>query len=146
MKLVRFEPIRSLEQITDTMNSIFEALPTIGELGFGGNFAQADISEDDKQFIVTVELPGVKKEDVAIKITEGEILTVSGKKERLLQPAEGEHKYLRIERSHGKFSRSFTLPGINPEAVQATFDHGVLTISLGKVEPQQPKEIAISIA
>jgi HSP20 family protein len=146
MKLVRFEPVRSLDQLTDTMNHIFEALPTFSDMGFSNSFAQADIAEDDKQFIVTIELPGVKKEDVAIKITEGEVLTVSGKKERLHQGAEQEQKYLRIERSHGKFSRSFTLPNINPEAVQATFEHGVLTITLGKVEPQQPKEIAISIA
>jgi HSP20 family protein len=100
-----------------------------------------DITEDEHQFVVSAELPGLKKEDVQIQFENG-VLAVSGEKK---QEAETKEKnWHRMERRYGAFYRSITLPaGVDVEKVEATFADGVLSIRIPKREELKPKTIAI---
>lgn len=91
-----------------------------------------DVSEDDKEFLVKAELPGLKKEEVKVTVEDG-VLTISG--ERKSEKEEKTKKYHRIERAYGKFERSFTLPDkADPSKVTADFKDGVLQVHLAKTD------------
>jgi len=106
-----------------------------------------DISEDDKEYIVTAELSDLKKEDVKVCVENGQ-LTISG--ERKFEKEEKDKKdkkYHRIERSYGSFLRSFTLPeGVSGEKVAADFKEGILRVHLPKDEKAKPKAIEIKVS
>ncbi len=100
-----------------------------------------DLSEDERCFVVTVELPGVKKEDVTVELQD-DVLSIRGEKK-----SEREEKKDRshwVERSYGSFARSFTLP---PTAVgdqlSANFKDGVLTVEIPKKEQAKARQISI---
>jgi HSP20 family protein len=100
-----------------------------------------DIKETAGSLILTAELPGLKKEDVQLSI-ENHVLTLSG--ERRFEKDVEEENYHRVERTYGSFTRSFTLPdNVRTEEVDASFEHGVLTIQLPKTEEAKPRKIAI---
>lgn len=103
-----------------------------------------DISEDEKEFLVKAELPGMKKEEIKVTVDNG-VLTVSG--ERKSEKEEKTKKYHRVERSYGKFERSFTLPDkVESGKVNAEFKDGVLLVHLPKSEKANgsAKEVKIS--
>jgi HSP20 family protein len=91
-----------------------------------------------------IELPGLAKDHVTVAINDGNVLTIRGEKKR--EEKTDDKNYVRVERSFGSFTRSFTLPeNLETTAVQATFEHGVLTVTIPKKEPAAPKEQVISI-
>lgn len=100
-----------------------------------------DLTEDDRSFIVTAELPGVSKDDVTVELVE-DVLTIRGEKK-----SEREEKKERsqwIERTYGAFSRSFTLPPTaHAEEMKASFKDGVLRVEIPKKEAVKPRQIAI---
>jgi len=101
------------------------------------------ISSDEHNIYIHAELPGMTKEDVNIMVTDG-TLSIRGEKKREAS-TEGK-QYYRIERSYGEFVRQFTLPdNINEEAMKASFENGVLEITIPKQEPEKPKEREIPI-
>jgi HSP20 family protein len=109
---------------------------------YSGWAPQIDVSHDDEKFTLEAELPGVDSEDVEINIEEN-VLTLKGEKKEMKK--EGKN-YCRTERYLGSFIRSFTLPDIiDKEKVEATFDKGILTITIPKHPKQVPKKIKISI-
>ncbi len=94
--------------------------------------------------VLTAELPGVKPEDIDISVV-GDTLTLSG--ERPAEELEEGTSYHRRERRFGKFSRSFQLPfHVNSGKVEASFENGVLDISLPYAEEDKPKKIAVKSA
>jgi len=100
-----------------------------------------DIHEDDRQYTLRVELPGVSIDDVHVEVAEG-VLTIRGEK-RTEREEEKERVRYR-ERYHGSFHRTFRLPDdANPDAVDAAFKDGVLTIRVGRREVAKPKTVAI---
>ncbi len=102
-----------------------------------------DVVENDVDFTVNVELPGVSKDDVKITVADG-VLTIKGEKKQLTE-RKGEN-YQRIERSFGSFERSFTLPtAVRSEKIEANFSNGILTISIPKEEQPKPKEIEVKV-
>src|SRR5438477_8108161 len=104
----------------------------------------ADITEDDKEYIIKAELPDVKKEDVKVAVENG-VLTISG--ERKFEKEEKKKKYHRVERAYGTFVRSFTLPDdANAGYVKAEFKEGVLTVHVPKSEHAKPKHIEVKVA
>lgn len=109
----------------------------------GGRFAPAlDVHEDDGRYLVTVELPGVKRDDVSVEIQEG-VLSIRGEKRSERDETQEKSRY--VERSYGSFTRAFTLPqNADPDRVEASFQDGVLTISIAKREEEKPKSIRIS--
>jgi len=104
---------------------------------------QVDIYEDRENIVVKAELPGIKKEDVSIEVKDN-ILTLSG--ERKHEKETKKENYHRIERSYGKFNRSFSLPDpVKVDKVKANYRDGVLEITLPKSEEAKPKAIPIKI-
>ncbi len=101
----------------------------------------ADVSEDDKNILIEMDLPGMNKQDISISYKD-DILTVKGTRE--IGTDESQH-YIRKERQIGSFSRSFPVPGgVESGAIKATFKEGVLTITLPKAE-ETPNASSIPI-
>ncbi|MFQ5708065.1 MAG: Hsp20/alpha crystallin family protein [bacterium] len=102
-----------------------------------------DIAEDNDNFYLSVELPGIPREDVKLKYEEG-LLTITGEKKG--EKEEKDMNYHRVERSYGKFERSFRVPSrIVSDKIDANFANGVLTVTLPKPEEVKPKEIEVKI-
>ena len=102
-----------------------------------------DISEDDKEYRIQVDLPEVKREDVSVTAEAGS-LTLMG--ERKFQQEEPARKYHRVERPYGTFGRSFALPAdASPAKVSAEFRDGVLTVHLIKDEKINLPEVRVQI-
>jgi len=108
----------------------------------GAPFVPAmDVSDDERGYTITVELPGAKQEDVHVELQEG-MLTIRGEKKSEREEKKEQRRY--VERSYGSFTRSFRLP---PDAagdrVNASFKDGVLTLTIPKTEEAKPRVIAI---
>jgi len=102
---------------------------------------RADIHETENDYLVQLDLPGLDKKDVKIKVEDG-YLTVSG--ERKNEQNVEDEKYHRVERFHGTFSRSFRLyKNVEQAKIKASFKDGVLEIIIPKAEEVKPKEIEI---
>lgn len=147
MAIVRFDPFRGFESLARRMNEFLDEF----EKGFSISTAEfsprVDISEDEKNIYVSVEVPGVSKEDIKVTINSDNVLIIKGEKKREFKTEDKERNYIRVERSYGSFQRSFMLPdNVNKDNIKAKFDNGVLNITLEKVEPEQPKQIEISIS
>jgi HSP20 family protein len=107
-------------------------------------FAPAtDIEETDKEYMLTFELPGMKKDDIKVSVEDG-ILTVSGEKKQTKE--EKNKNYVRTEIQSGNFSRSFTLPKtVDVNNISADYKNGLLTITLQKTDEARPKQIEVKI-
>jgi HSP20 family protein len=103
-----------------------------------------DVLEDKDAVHITVELPGVKTDDVKISM-ENNVLTIRGEKRQSAEEnTEHVHRY---ERSFGVFERSFTVPStVDADHIQASYDLGVLTVRLPKVEKAKPRQIDVKVA
>ena len=144
-----WDPIREMEEIQSRVASLFgRRLPLKKdggeeELTLTEWIPAVDIAEDDKEYTIKVELPGVNKEDVRVSV-EGGVLSISG--ERKAEKEEKNKKYHRIERTYGSFARSFTLPeGTVSDRVGAEFKDGVLKVHLPKDEKAKPKSIDVKV-
>lgn len=103
-----------------------------------------DITEDEKEFLLKAELPGVKREEVKVTVEDG-VLTLTG--ERRFEQEEKEKRYHRIERAYGSFMRSFTLPeGTPADKVAAEFKDGVLLIHLPKALTPKASPMEVKVA
>jgi HSP20 family protein len=103
-----------------------------------------DITEDEKEFLLKAELPGVKREEVKVTVEDG-VLTLTG--ERRFEQEEKEKRYHRIERAYGSFMRSFTLPeGTPADKVAAEFKDGVLLVHLPKALTPKASPMEVKVA
>jgi len=103
-----------------------------------------DITEDDKEYVITAELPEIKREDLNVTVENG-VLNITG--ERKFEKEEKNKRYHRIERAYGSFTRSFTLPeDADGGQVNATFKNGVLKVQLAKSEKAKPKSIDVKVS
>lgn len=148
MNLVRWDPFRELEEMSDRLNRMFTRPATSRTNGretlIVADWAPSvDISETEGEYQIKAELPGLKKEDVKVTLEDG-ILTIQG--ERAREKEEKGKKYHRVERSYGSFVRSFTLPDLVDEnSVKAEFKDGVLNLHLPKSEKAKPKAIEVKV-
>jgi len=145
--ITRWAPFREFTTLQDRMNRLFhdsfgpqgqeEALTTT-------RFAPpVDVYEDEHNITLKIEVPGVDEKDIDVRI-ENNTLTVHG--ERKFEKEEKEENYLRVERSYGSFTRSFTLPNTVDNAnVTADYDKGVLKIKLAKRAEAKPKQIKVNV-
>ena len=100
-----------------------------------------DLVEAEDHFLLRADLPGMREEDVNIEVRDN-TLRISG--ERKAEHEQRERGWYRLERQFGKFSRALTLPeGINPDSIEASFDHGVLEVKIPKPEERKPRRIEI---
>ena len=140
--LARWDPFRDLMSIQGEMNRLFGRTFAGGDDVFAGSWAPAlDIYETKEKFVVTVELAGVEPKDVEVSV-EDSTLTIRG--ERKFSEEVEEENYRRVERRYGSFVRSFGLPQTtDADRIEASFDKGVLTIEVPKVEAAKPKKITV---
>ncbi len=102
-----------------------------------------DILEDEKEFCIKAELPEVEKKDVKVSVEDG-VLTFSG--ERHMEKEEKGKRYHRVERTHGSFARSFTLPdGVDGTKVTAGFTGGILQLHLPKCPEAKPRSENVNV-
>jgi len=128
----------------DEMNRLFDvSWPTRDTGLFSGWSPALDVFDDKDSFVVTCELPGMKREEIDISIHNG-TLTISG--ERKLEREEKEGETFRSERYFGKFQRSVTLPAsVEPASVKASYKDGILQVELPKSEEAKQKHIQINV-
>lgn len=104
-----------------------------------------DVRETDHNLEVVAELPGLRSDDVEVNL-ENNVLTISGEKKQETSEGGEDASYHLIERSYGRFERSFTLPRtVDISKVKAQFENGVLTVSLPKMEEAKPRRIKIDV-
>jgi HSP20 family protein len=133
--LMKPEPFS--QEFTRLFNTLFDA----GEAPAQRWLPAMDLVEADDHFVLKADLPGLAEEDVSIEIQDN-TLTVSG--ERKAEHEEHERGWYRVERQFGRFSRSLSLPeGIDADAVTASFDNGVLSVSIPKPEERKPRRVQI---
>lgn len=149
MNLVKWDPFRELEDVSNRLNRLFarslvKAEPASDILPLNDWIPTTDISETDTAYLIKAEIPGVNKEDVKVTLQDG-MLTIKG--ERRQEKEEKDKKFHRIERSYGSFLRSFRMPDDADEsAVKAEFKDGMLNVTLAKSEKAKPKAIEVSVS
>ena len=149
MNLVKWDPFRELEDVSNRLNRLFGQ--SLARSESGQNMLavvdwapSVDISETDSEYLIKGEIPGVKKEDVKVSIQDG-MLTIQG--ERKQEKEEKGKKFHRIERSYGSFVRSFRVPDDADEnSVKAEFKDGMLNVTLAKSAKAKPKAIEVSVS
>jgi len=153
MNIVRYQryPQNDLSVRFDRLTNMREELDRVFGSSFGPFFRPlgslnrwnpaVDVYQDNDQFTVYAELPGLKREEIEISLN-GDTLTISGERKHETKPDQG----FRTERYFGKFQRSLTLPiSVNSEKVSATYKDGILKVVLPKVEEAKPKQIPVSV-
>ncbi len=145
--IVRWNPFKEMATMQSAMDRMFEDawkgnFPSFA--GWTGSDTPAlDIHETDNAYEVEVPLAGVNPADIDVKLHDN-VLTISGE---LPQPkVEDNRKVVVQERYYGKFSRSVSLPqGVDSNKVEATYDNGVLNLTLPKLPEAQPKQISVKV-
>lgn len=138
-----FMPFWGLSNIHRDIDSLFESVWKPVRLEKNFDFAPAcDIEETETHYQVSVDLPGVKKEDIHLEVKDN-MLMISGEKKDERKTTEGKRHI--TERYYGSFSRAFTLPSqVASDKVEAMFKEGVLQVSVPKAENAKSKKISIS--
>lgn len=142
--LIKWEPFSDLISLRDAMERLFEdsfvrmrPLPSV----FGAEALALDMYETSDSVVIKTGVPGVKPEDVDITIT-GDTLTIKG--ETKAEEKVEKSNYIRQERRYGAFHRTVQLPSsLVPDKAEATFENGVLTITIPKSEEAKPKTIKV---
>ena len=147
MSIIRWEPLRELSSLQSEMNRLFNTAVDNPGATSGAPLRRwipaMDLVEGPDSFVLRADLPGMKKDDVSIEF-EDNVLTVSG--ERKSEHEERNEGFHRVERAFGSFSRTLALPkGIDPEAISAKFEDGVLEVRVPKPEESKPLRISIAV-
>jgi HSP20 family protein len=136
--ITRIDPFRELASLFENWTT-----PMTGkdQLAAGTFAPPVDVYEDEQTLVLKLEIPGVNDEDLNVSL-ENNTLTVQG--ERKFEKEEKEENFHRIERRYGSFTRTFRLPNtIDTEKVDASYDKGILKITLAKRAEAKPKQIKI---
>ena len=145
--LVSFESLqREVDRVFDEFTRGFPSfgLPVMRSAGMPELTPRMDVTETDKEYEVTAELPGLEEKDVQVNVADG-VLTIRGEKKA--ETEEKDKNYHLVERSYGAFSRSLDLPeGVNADAIKASIANGVLKVSVPKPAPAQVKKIDVKNA
>lgn len=141
--LARWDPFKELLSLRDEFDRIFKEYFIRPEKVDEEWFPMLDMKEDSENILVNIEVPGMRKEDIKVTLR-GNQLLVSG--ERRFEKEKKDETYHRIERSYGKFQRIITIPvEVEQSKIKATYENGILSITLPKTEKEKPKEIEISL-
>lgn len=146
LDITRWDPFKELsalrEEIDRLFDSFFGRVPQVAERETTWTPA-INLEETQNEYIVHAELPGLKKEDIKVHVSEDSV-TISG--ERKVEREEKGRTYHRVEMAYGKFQRTIYLPGeVIPDKAKASYKDGILTITIPKSETAKPKEIEIEI-
>ncbi|KEF30373.1 MAG: Hsp20/alpha crystallin family protein [Gammaproteobacteria bacterium] len=144
--ITRWNPINEFEDLMSRYNRMLG----LGRSGEGKDlFSRSDwtpavdIKETPEAFSIEAELPGMDKKDVKVTVHDG-VLTIEG--ERKHEEETNDKKVHRVERYYGSFLRRFTLPdNVDENSVKANFKDGLLTLTVQKAEPKEPKAIEVDV-
>jgi HSP20 family protein len=145
MNLVLRDPFwKEFGALSNRLNRLLD-VPRDDQADFLGSWSPAvDIFDKGGEVVIHAELPGIKKEDIDVRV-ENNVLTIRGKKERKEEVKE--EGYFRAERTYGSFSRSFSLPStVEVSKIGAEYKDGVLTLRLPKAEEAKPRQIDIKVS
>ncbi|MGC2049345.1 MAG: Hsp20/alpha crystallin family protein [Gallionella sp.] len=149
MNLIKWDPSSELEDISNRLNRIFGRFSSPAKssqepLTIADWSPTTDVSETDDAYLIKAEIPGVNKEDVKVYVQDG-MLTMQG--ERRMEKEEKGNRHHCIERSYGKFVRSFRMPDDADEAsVKAEFKDGMLNVTLNKTVKAKTKAIDVAVS
>lgn len=135
--LSSFDPFRELDEL---------------ERAFFGDGSRAtklapfstDIKDEGDHFIMEADLPGVKKEDISLDLTDN-VLTIKAERHSEYEAEDKKHNYVRCERSYGSYQRSFDTSGIDTNGIDAEFKDGVLKLTLPKIKEVKPESRKLNI-
>jgi HSP20 family protein len=144
--LQNWNPFRQLSSLRQEIDRLFDepiaSLARPQDFWLGGGWPTVDVREDRDFVTITVEVPGMKKEDIDVSFHDG-VVSISG--ERNLEKFE-EAEAHRAERFSGRFHRALTLPvKVNADKANASYRDGILVITLPKSEEAKPKQIEVRI-
>lgn len=126
-----------------SLRRMFDFAPSWDEASFGVTVPAVDIAEDEKQYKITAELPGLDEKGIEVSLA-GDSLVIKGEKRQ--EKEEKDKNYYLSERSYGSFQRSFPLPnGVDQEKIAASFAKGILTITLPKTAEAQKQAKKIEV-
>jgi len=136
------EPLLLGTGISKIFDDFFNDFHKVG-LDVAPTFGRSDIYEKDSTLVIETELPGVKKDDVSIKV-EGDTLYIAGEMKRNEEVKE--ENYFRMGRRYGSFQRTFPLPVgiVDKKGIEARFEDGILTVTLPKSPEAKPKQITVN--
>jgi len=141
--LIRFAP-GSARSLPNEFDRLFDGFWTLrnDESGDAMWTPRVDLSETAEAYMVEIDVPGMKRDDININFHD-HTLSISGDR-RTESTDEQKGEYVRIERSHGSFYRSFTLPkSVDSNKIEARYEDGVLTVMIPKAEDSKPKRIDV---
>jgi len=143
MAVIRWDPWAELAAVQRDVQELFGRTSSPTSAGRTSSpVPPMDVRRTEGGLDVTVELPGLSPDQVEVNYDRG-VLTISG--ERTTEAEDAQDGWLRRERAVGSFSRSLTLSeGIDPSAIQASFDHGVLTLQIPYAPQEQPHRIPVN--
>ncbi len=140
--VVRWNPLREMASMQGTLDRLFDETWRTARTADTGSLA-LDVHETDQAYLVYAALPGVNADAVNISLHDG-VLTISGEVEQFTPE---NSRALMLERGYGKFQRSIRLPqAVNINAVEATIENGVLSLTLPKTAEAQPRVIHVKTA
>ncbi len=148
--MTTWDPFRELQEIQNRLSGIFGPARSDGgdivESAVTADWTPAvDITEDDNEYLVTADLPDVGKDEVKVTVDKG-VLTITGERKKESEEKDEKKKYHRVERSYGRYERSFRLPEeVEDEKVDAKFKDGVLTVHLPKSGVAKQKRLEIKV-
>lgn len=143
--ITRWDTYQGLSGLQEQVNRLFEStFPRRADNSALTTWAPAvDIYETENELVVKADLPDVSEKDLDVRV-ENNMLTLRG--ERKFEKKVNEENYLRVERTYGAFSRSFSLPNtVNNEAIAAQYKNGVLTVTLPKRAESKPKQVKVNV-
>jgi len=143
MTLVKWNPNRSIFNWTENFFDDFFNADRFMSRRRESWYPAVDIEENDDRYHVSMELPGMTKDDLQINYTDG-VLKISGEKKE--EREEKERNYHCYERRFGKFERSFRIySDVKADKIDASFKDGILTVDLPKAETAKPKQIEVKV-
>ncbi|WMJ80096.1 heat shock protein Hsp18 [Clostridium sp. MB40-C1] len=131
---------RGNEYVTNLFDDFFN--DSIFPSALANNEFNVDVKETETSYIVDADLPGVKKEAIEIDY-ENNYLSIRAKRDDIVE--EKQDNYVRRERRYGQFSRSFYIDNVEEDKIEATFNDGVLKLTLPKKEKGKPNKRKIDI-
>ena len=146
MNMTVWNPLKEMENMLDRYNHATGRSIVNGDtdMGFAEWSPTVDIEEDDNNYLIRADVPGVDKKDIYVRLDNG-VLSITGEKIVEKEIGKGSKQH-RTERYSGSFSRRFTLPtAIKSDKVDASYKNGVLTLKVPKAEDAKPKAIEIEI-
>ena len=143
--ITRWDPFHNLSTLQEQVNRLFDSKFSHNDdsATLTAWVPSVDVYETENELVIKADLPEIAEKDIDVRV-ENNMLTVRG--ERKFEQKVKEENYLRMERSYGTFSRSFSLPNtVDTQGVKAEYKDGVLSVTLPKRAESKPKQVKINV-